>query len=855
MAKKPQIVDSMKHESATRVNVPTDQTEPYMRNEDKKPEKYKPDVRNREGPVLSWDRSENLESIETNAYPLYIHEKVHPEHWIQNLRSTPPEQYKNVQYKPIFSDFNGLPQDAKYQWYEHEGKWQNRLIKGDSISVMSSLAVKEGYGSGSKGVQMFFFDPPFGIKFNSNFQPKTDSRSVKDDISSLPVEPESVRPFRDTYKNGIHSYLDQIYRIATHARNIMLESGSFVMQIGDENVNRCALVLDEVFGPENRVSIIQFQKTSNSVSKLLPNVGDFLLWYAKDVSEIKFQPVFEDLGSIEEQLSFLSWHAMIEEPDGSTRPVTAEERSNPNLIVSNNLRLFQRVSLCSQGESSTGRSKPFEWNGRTWHVSPNSSWSISHAGLQELGRRNRLTHAPNGVMLRMKRYIDEFPGRQINNFWSTQMYANDLHYVVETSEKVVERLILMTSEPGDLVMDITCGSGTTAFVAEKWGRRWITCDAASVPIQLARQRIVTGHYDWFLLENSKEGLQKEAELSKEATKIPEGEDHPVDPSDGFVYERVPKVSAAILGYNQKVDPIYLVNRPYKKKGIVRVSGPFTVESISPYKYVSTNDETDAWEHRTHSVNAVIDALKVSGIAIGNARLEFEDIEPGQPHDFLTHTARVVDEDSRTKTAVLAVVPDDQTVPQSLINNAADDVARTSADLLVVIAFAFAADTRSERRFSLGRLEVIKAQANRDLMIADLKDKVSDRAIVSIGEPDIKIHEEPDNQVSVEILGWDTYDPTSGNVRRGEKKDVDTWLIDINYNGSSFFANRLHFPNKAGDRQIKRLKKAIAASLDQNEWAAVLSCRSTPFPCPTTKQIAVRIISTTGTEMTTVIDVS
>lgn len=771
------------------------------------------------------------------------------------IKEYPPPRGTNEQYlaRDLFSDFNGLPSDAKYKWYEYEGNWQNRLIKGDSISVMASLAAKEGYGSGSKGVQMFFFDPPFGIKFNSNFQPRTDSRSVKDEIKTLPVEPEIIRPFRDTYENGIHSYLDQIYQVATHARNILLETGSFFMQIGDENVNRCALVLDEVFGPENRVSMIQFPKTSMSSSSVLPNVGDFLLWYAKDTATVQFNRVYEVLDNVADKLSFFSWHAMVEQQDGESRPLTREERENPKLITEKGLKLFQRVSLYSQGRSTTGRSEPFFWKGKVWHCPPHLQWAISHEGLEELARNNRLITAPTGDTLRYKQYIEEVPGRKINNFWTDKLLANDLHYVVETSERVLERCILMTTKPGDLVMDITCGSGTTAFVAEKWGRRWITCDAASVPIQLARQRLLTGTYDWFLLKNSAEGLRIEAELQDDISNIPDGEEHPVDPSNGFVYERVPKVSAAILGYNQKVDPIYLVNKPFKKKGVIRVSGPFTVESTSPYKYVALEDHVAVSDHQSRSIDAVIDSLKVSGIVIGNDRLKFEDIEPCQPHDFLTHTARVLKENRPSQTAVLAIVSDDQTVPRSLIDRAADDVARTAAELLVVVAFAFAADTRNERKFSLGRLEIIKAQANRDLMIADLKDTESDRAIVAIGEPDIKVHQEPDDQISVEICGWDTYDPTSGNVRRGENKDVDTWLLDTNYNGSSFFANRIHFPNKARDKQVQRLKNAIAKSLNQKEWDAVLSCKSTPFPIPATKQIAVRIITTTGTEMTTIVE--
>lgn len=720
--------------------------------------------------------------------------------------------------------------------------------------MMASLAAKEGYGSGSKGVQMFFFDPPFGIKFNSNFQPRTDSRSVKDEIKSVPVEPEIIRPFRDTYENGIHSYLDQIYQVATHARNILLETGSFFMQIGDENVNRCALVLDEVFGPENRISMIQFQKTGASSSQHLPNVGDSLLWYAKNKEELKFKKIFEEFKSVKEVLGFLSSYAMVEESNGECRNLTKDEFENPITILDKGFKLFRRLPLFSQGYSTTGRSEPFKFQDKWWKVPPNMQWPISMEGLQVLAEKNRLTHAPNGESLMLKQYIDEIPGRSVNNFWFSPMAPTDMHYVVETSEKVLERCILMTTDPGDLVMDITCGSGTTAFVAEKWGRRWITCDAASVPIQLARQRLLTGTFDWFLLKNSAEGLRKETELQGDVSNVPDGEEHPVDPSNGFVYERVPKVSAAILGYNQKVDPIYLVNKPCKKKGVIRVSGPFTVESTSPYKYVALKDHVDASDHQSRSVDAVIDSLKVSGISIGNDRLKFEDIEPCQPHDFLTHSARVIKENRPSQTAVLAIVSDDQTVPRSLIDRAADEVARTAAELFVVVAFAFAADTRSERKFSLGRIEIVKAQANRDLMIADLKDKESDRAIVAIGEPDIKVHQEPDDQISVEICGWDTYDPTSGNVRRGEKKDVDTWLLDINYNGSSFFANRIHFPNKARDKQVQRLKNAIAKSLNQKEWDAVLSCKSTPFPKPATKQIAVRIISTTGTEMTTIIGV-
>ncbi len=856
MSKKntPQIVDSLKHQSSSRSNLPTDQVDPYMGPEDREPIYYKPDIRNRREPVLSWDREDRLEDLETSAYPLYIHEKVHPQNWVRQLQSVNTDEINSEEgsAKDLFSDFNGLPEDATYKWYEYEGNWQNRVIKGDSVSVMASLAAKEGYGNGSKGVQMFFFDPPFGIKFNSNFQPRTDSISVTDKVESVPSEPDAVRPFRDTYKNGIHSYLDQIYRIANYARRILLDTGSFFMQIGDENVNRCALILDEVFGAENRVSMIQFQTTSQASSKLLPNVGNFLLWYCKDVQQIKYFHLYEEINSMTELVEFFSWHAMVEDSSGNVRSLTPEERKHPETIDVQDLRLFQRKSLCSQGISTTGRSEPFHWRGQEWHVTPNSHWAVSHEGLEALAEQNRLVGLPQNSSLYSRKYTNEIPGRKINNFWSSQMFSQDKHYVVETAVSAIERCILMTTEPGDLVMDITCGSGTTAFVAEKWGRRWMTCDSSSVPIQLVRQRLLTGIYDWYLLANSKEGQKKEAELSGNTTPTLDGEDRPVDPSKGFVYERVPKVSAAILAYKQKVPPTLLRNKPIKRRGITRVSGPFTVESISPYRIESLNQSTST---NSVSVQAVVDALIVSGIAIGNDRVSVEAVEPGQPHQFLTHTADVVYSDQTRKRAVLAIVSDDQTVPQSLIDSAADDVARTSADVLIVIAFAFTADTRNERRYSLGRLDIIKAQANRDLMIPPLKNRPTDRAIVAIGDPEVKLHQEESGKVSMEICGWDTYDPSTGNVKRGNQKDVDTWLLDINYNGKSFYANRIHFPNKAKDRQLTRLKKAIARSLNPKEWDAVLSCRSTPFSKPETGQVAVRIITTTGTEMTTVINVN
>ncbi len=841
-------VSSLKHAKRKRINVPTEQTEPFMTDRDRSPEGYIPEVRTREGPVLAWDREENLEDVRTDAFPLYIHEKIHPQAWIDSLQAKPELN--------LFSDFNGLPEDSTYKWYEYEGNWTNRVIKGDSISVMASLAKKEGYDSPDRGVQMFFYDPPYGIGFKSNFQPSTTSRTVTERKESLPAEPQSVKAFRDTYRNGIHSYLDTIHQTAVHARAIMRDSGSFFMQIGDANVNRCALILDEVFGYENRVGMIRFRKTIVQ-SNRLPRSGDYLLWYAKDISQLKYFQIYQRFENTKEIIDYMTSYAMIEESDTSTRNLTNEEKTNPQMIAED-ARLFSRQPLMSQssGSGDVLRKSPFVWKGVEYRVSPGHVWRVENpGGLQSLADQNRLAVAESGGELRWKLYSDEIPGKSIYDYWDDTSAANDLHYVVETAEKVVERCILMSTEPGDLVMDITCGSGTTAYVAEKWGRRWITTDTSAIPIQLTRQRLLSATFDWFLLKNSLEGRTKDAELSKsQSIDTVQIEHDPTDPSEGFVYERVPKVSAGILAYRSSPPPILLVDRPVTDPRRKRCAGPFTVESISPNRYVSphkVSPRDELTESRT-AINAVINALSVSGIEVGDSKILFDSIEVASPELFVTHTARVNHSDGSIEYVAIMILADDQICSDALIRKAAQNVVSIeSISMLVIVAFAFEADARDEKKYSMGRLTVLKAQANRDLMIGPLKFEKDDRAIVAIGQPDIEIQYIGAGQVKVRQKGWDTYDPATGSVRRGPEKSIDTWMIDTSYNGKAFFARRIHFPFKNGDKQIKRLKSAIVRGLNTEEWEAVMSLESTPFNIPETKQIAVRIITTTGIEMTAV----
>lgn len=840
--------------SHNRANLPTEQTSRYMNDNDRRPDKYRPPIRSPHGPVLSWKRSSDFCKGETLASPLYIREKIHPSALAESLQKRGSVQLD------LFGNYDGLPKNAAYEWYRHKGRWQNRIINGESRRVMASLLAKESMAG---RVQMVYFDPPYGIKFRSNMQPDARRREVKDNSEGKPNDPVHLRVFRDTYKNGIHSYLDNIHCIATHARELLKRDGSFFMQIGSANVHRAAIVLDEVFGPENRIATISFAKSGSSSSRVLPRIADYILWYKNDSeTDPKYHQLYEKLPTRKDVLEHMGYGAKVELESGEHKNLARAEKNDPDHKLPPGCKLYSRMPLMSQNASNTGRSDPYFYKAinKTFKCGRNNQWSVSHKGLDHMAKLGRLDG--DGNSLRWKLYEHEIPGKKINNLWHRQMSPDDLHYVVETDEEVIERCILMATDPGDLVFDPTCGSGTTAYVAEKWGRRWITSDSSLVAVTLARQRLLTGIFDYYLLQDSLDGAQKERELSPPAKDVKKRytkskTDYDEDPSGGFVYERVNTVSAATLAYGHKPAEVLLVNRPIVKKSVIRISSPFTVESHSPYKYV--DPDSAVYAYNTSNIkdyySTIVHALESSGIKDGRtaATLSIEDVVPYTPkkRSWITHTAT-----ADGKNAALMIAPDDCTVPSDLIDRVAEEVARMgSIKTLIVIAFAFEADVRSGELEERGRLEIHKAQANQDLLVGNLKDAGSDRAFVLIGEPDIEVSIDPDStdQITVRVDGYDTYDPKSRQIGRGTADEIICWMIDTDYDGRSFYARRIFFPGCGGDAQIKRFQKGLGRNLDPSLWDAMLSCESAPFPRPRGTRIAVRIITATHTEMTTVLD--
>ncbi len=834
------------HAEARRTNIPTSEDHVYMGGEERAGEPFSPSPAGSDGPVLlSWKRGIDTNSIRTEALPLYIHEKISPAVFVQQL-SKLRGGGEDERQGDLFADFNGLPEGARYDWYHHEGNWSNRVIRGNSVDVMASLAVKEKLAG---KVQMVFFDPPYGIRFDSNYQPSTRKRG-----GAAPVEAAPRKAFRDTYVNGLHSYLDTIIGTAVHARELLTESGSFFLQIGSANVHRIAVVLDEVFGAENRVATIAFAKTGQTPTKHLSEVADWLLWYARDKKLVKYHQLYETL-TRKEKIAHMNFDAMVELPDRSCRNLTKDERKDPNKYLPKGARLFRRMPLSSQDESATGRSEPYRWSGTLYHCPPGGQWRVSHEGLDALAEQGRLIATDRG-RLSWKRYEDEVPGRQIHNLWSEQQSPTDMHYVVETAEATVERCVLMATDPGDLVLDPTCGSGTTALIAERWGRRWITIDASAIPIALCRQRLISAVHRWYLTLDDAEGQAQEAVLA--GTTFAATGQSGSNPASGFVYKRVSHVSAGHLAYRKPPMSTLLVDKPIAKRGVRRISSPFTVESHSPWTYVSPTvpeDDARASERDLGIRENVTKALTANGIPVPGSdteRWHFDGIEPwvgGAQGIDLTHEATLRETGERI---ALAMVPDDRSASPVMVSDLAREAALNDFAKLVVIAFHFESGVDHEKR---GKLEILTARANRDLTISELAHGAEDSAFVLVGEPDVEVETLENDRLRVRIKGYQVYDPGSGNLRpSGAPSDIDCWMLDSNYDGNSFFVRHIHFPDKGKDGQIKRFLNELGSRIDPVRWDRMQSLVSAPFERPKTGKIAIRIVTQFGDEMLSVMPV-
>jgi adenine-specific DNA-methyltransferase len=860
-AKKAQTpVEATKHLGVTRTNIPTAELESLAESQHKAPQTLLYPRDTSLDPQLVWKGKDERDraGLEIPVVPIYIQENIAPRALIEDLR----RRSDDAVGPSLFGDFNGLEFQQRVEFYQHEQRWTNRMILGDSLLVMASLAEKERL----KGkVQMIYIDPPYGIKFGSNWQVSTRNRIVKDGrAEDTTPQPEQVRAFRDTWELGISSYLTYTRDRLVAAYMLLSHSGSVFVQIGEENVHLVRGVLDEVFGPTNFVSDIAYLKTSGSGSPsggtdVLASVLDHVLWYAKDRESIKYRQLYR-----EKRGGAGTAYNRIESSDGGRRLATTAEMHEA--IAGGGLRLFRYDNLTSQSGVDKTR-YPVTVAGRTFLPTP-SVWKTSAEGMVRLLAARRVE--PVGNTLAYIRYYDDFRASPISNAWMdtvTAGFTSDKTYIVQTNPKVIERCILMTTDPGDLVLDPTCGSGTTAHVAEHWGRRWITIDTSRVALALARTRLMSTKYPYYVLADSPEGIVKAAERSG---RLPPDPAPPTsnDVSRGFVYERIPHVTLKSIANNSDIregltraevdtaitrhaDTEVIYDRPYEDKGVVRVSGPFTVESLSPHRQLTTASENPDPEPIPAAdaglfVDRMVDNLRKAGVqnTVKNERLTFQRLD-SWPGAYI-HADGDYLEGGKSKRAAVCIGPEYGTVGAELIREAAKEASKF-ADLLVVCGFAFEANV-GEEAGKLGRLTILKAKMNPDLSMGDelLKKTGAGNLFMVFGEPDIEIRAAGDDEFVAEIRGLDIYDPTTGAVRPHDIADIACWFIDTNYNEEAFFVRHAYFVG-AGD-PYEKLKRALKADIDPEVWATLYRTESRPFKKPTTGKIAIKVINHYGDEI-------
>jgi adenine-specific DNA-methyltransferase len=863
--KSPTPVEAIKHKES-RINIPTEELRDFVADEEQAPKRMLYPRDPSLDPQLVWRGKDEQDAnpLEVPVVPIYIQEKVHPQALIENLRETAKAGESEPELT-LFDDFNGLEDDfsKKVDFYSHQADrqphWSNRMILGDSLLVMTSLAEKEGL----KGkVQTIYFDPPYGIKFGSNWQVSTRKRDVRDGkVEDATRQPEQIRAFRDTWKLGIHSYLAYLRDRLSVARELLTESGSIFVQIGDENMHVVRCVLDEVFGSEHFAGLISIKKTGGLSQELIPATADYVIWYCRDRDRVRFNPLYLDKSAGEEY-----GYQYLEFADGARRRMNRNELSL--LTFPSDARVFQPTSL-----ESANPVFDFTFNGRMY----SQRWKTTVSGLQKLAWAHRLHETTN--TLRYVRFLEDFPVVSLTNTWTDTgagSFLDDQVYVVQTVTKVVQRCLLMTSNPGDLVLDPTCGSGTTAYVAEQWGRRWITIDTSRVALALARARLMSAKYPYYLLADSLDGVRKEAEITG---KIPPEYKTEEDVRKGFVYKRVPHVTLKSIANNPDIregmtreeidaaierhaDTELLYDKPYEDSKRIRVAGPFTVESLSPHRVLATDEERPVAERDGQRDNAVqfeqmvLENLRKAGVqnTVKNERLVFTRLEPHAGR-WIQAAGEYVDSDNKTHRVAVSIGPEHGTVGAQHVKEAAKEAVQgIGFEMLVICAFAFDPHVSEEAK-RYGKLTVLVTKMNPDLSMGDelLKKTGAGNLFMVFGEPDIKVTTDSvEGHLTVEVRGLDVYDPTTGQIRSHSTDDIACWFIDTNYNGESFFVRQAYFTG--GDEPYEKLQRALRAEINEAAWSTLYSTVSRPFAPPETGKIAVKVINHYGDEVLKVYDV-
>ncbi len=777
-------------------------------------------------PQLTWAGKAEHTSFEVPTTSLHVHERIDPRSIIEAVKK---RNGNDPQMSLFAAPEQNPPIREAIEFYKHKHNWTNRLIAGDSLLVMNSLLEKEGMGG---QVQMVYIDPPYGIRYGSNFQPFVNKRDVKDGKDEdLTAEPEMIRAFRDTWELGIHSYLTYLRDRLLLAKELLHESGSCFVQISDENLHHVRGLMDEVFGLENFVSIISFSTTSGFPSLTLSRAGDYLVWYAKDKVQIKYRQLYKE---------------KIPGKEGATKYKPAEK----HLSIPENWcpkdKLVSVDSLTSQGptEGESG----FIVNGKVYNPPKGMHWKTTIDGLNRLLRARRVVIEGNSP--RFLRFLDDFPVYPINNLWTdiggVQNRIEGKIYVVQTSTSAIQRCLLMTTDPGDLVFDPTCGSGTTAYVAEQWGRRWITCDTSRVSTTLAKRRLMAGLFDYYELSHPDEGI-----------------------SSGFKYKTVPHITLKSIANNEPSAQEILCDQPCVDKNKTRVTGPFTVEAVpapavKPLDDIEEGtghpaDESVARTGETQRQGDWRDELFKTGIrGKGGQSIEFSRVEPLAGTRWLHADAET--KENTPQRVVVSFGPEHAPLEQRQVALAIEEAQTLVPKPKIIVFAAFQFDPEAAKDIDETNwpgVTLLKAQMNADLLTEDLKKKrSSNESFWLIGQPDVEIEKikkgDDKGKYRVSVRGFDYYNTRTGTIESGGSEKIAMWMLDPDYDGRSVFPRQVFFPMAGEKEGWTKLAKNLKAEIDEELIEAYRGTVSLPFePGP---QVAVKIIDDRGIESLKIIKV-
>jgi len=831
------LIEQYQHKDKERTNNPpvglvTPETD---RDLGKKAYSYDPHL----DPQLVWSGKAEHTSFEVPTVSLHVHERIDPKTIINAVQKNNQQDNVPMQLSLFESREENPPIREAIEFYKHPHEWSNRMVAGDSLLVMNSLLEKEGMAG---KVQMIYIDPPYGIKYGSNFQPFVNKRDVKDGKDEdLTAEPEMIKAFRDTWELGIHSYLSYLRDRLLLAKELLHESGSVFVQISDENVHLVRELMDEVLERENFASLITFRTATSQPRNLIASVSDYIIWYCKDKNNVRYHHLFRER-KLFEKIKTFGW---IELEDGSYRRLKAREKDGRDPLPKG--RLFKDAEVIQTAKPEDKIIHPV-FEGKKW-IPPSNKKYIE--GIEDLINQNRIAVVGNNLC--GKRYEDDFSVIKYTNLWEDtiqgtfELTKDPKKYVVQTNPKVIARCILMTTNPGDLVFDPTCGSGTTAYVAEQWGRRWITCDTSRIAIALAKQRLMTAVYDYYELAYSEEGV-----------------------SSGFKYKTVPHITLKCIANNEPLAQETLYDQPFVDNSKTRVSGPFTVEAVPapvvrPISEVESDQPADASISRSGETlrqSEWRDELFRTGLrGKSGERMMFSRLEPLPGTRWLHADGENTGTDDNPRVrVVVSFGPEHAALDQRQVALAIDEVQRLVPVPKIIVFAAFKFDPEAAKDIDETNwpgITLLKAQMADDLLTEDLKKKrASNESFWLIGQPDVKLSKvkEEKSKYVVELEGFDYYNPKTGNVESGGTEKIAMWMLDTDYDGRSLYPRQVFFP-LAGDRDgWYRLARNLKAKIDEELIEAYRGTISLPFEVGDNKRVAVKIVDDRGIESLKIIEV-